>query len=126
MDIQEVLEKHKKWLDDEKGGERADLRDAYLRDADLRGADLRRANLHYLIGNLGKHIALAVGGYISIGCEYHTYENWLEHAEEIGKANNYTADEIARYVAWIKLAVELLKPLEDEIAARFDKGEECA
>ena len=70
--------------------------------------------------------SLAVGGYISIGCEYHTYEHWLEHAEEIGEEYEYSSDEIARYVAWIKLAVELLKPLEDEIATRFDKVEGCA
>ena len=58
--LNEILEKHKKWLNDEPGGERADLygadlygADLYganlyganLREADLRGADLRRANL---------------------------------------------------------------------------------
>ena len=45
-----VLEKHKKWLNDEDGGERANLSDADLRganlsDADLRGADLSGADL---------------------------------------------------------------------------------
>lgn len=50
MDLQKVLELHKKWLKNEPDGERADLRDADLRDADLcdadlRGADLRGANL---------------------------------------------------------------------------------
>ena len=44
MLTQEILEKHKKWLDDEDGGERANLRGANLRDADLRGANLRGAN----------------------------------------------------------------------------------
>ena len=43
--IAEILKKHKKCLDNEKGGERADLRGADLRDADLRGADLSGANL---------------------------------------------------------------------------------
>ena len=58
--LNEVLEKHKKWLNGEPDGERADLygADLYganlyganlyganLREADLRGADLRRANL---------------------------------------------------------------------------------
>jgi hypothetical protein len=46
----EVLQRHAKWLKDEEGGEKADLRGANLRDAnlwgaDLRGADLRGANL---------------------------------------------------------------------------------
>lgn len=45
-----ILEKHKKWLNDENDGERANLRyanlqDANLQDADLQGADLRYANL---------------------------------------------------------------------------------
>ena len=62
-----ILEKHKKWLNDENDGERAnlrganlrgadlqdadlqdaDLQDANLQDADLRGANLRYANLRY-------------------------------------------------------------------------------
>ena len=45
MNIQEVLEKHKKWLDDDEGGQRADLHGADLQDADLRGAYLREAYL---------------------------------------------------------------------------------
>ena len=45
MNIQEVLEKHKKWLNGEDGGQRADLRGADLQGADLRRADLRGAYL---------------------------------------------------------------------------------
>ena len=50
MNVQEILDKHLKWLKGEEGGEcanlsYADLHDANLRDADLRGADLSRANL---------------------------------------------------------------------------------
>ena len=45
MNIQEVLAKHKKWIADEEGGQRADLRDANLQGADLRGADLQGADL---------------------------------------------------------------------------------
>lgn len=37
-----ILEKHKKWLNDENDGERANLR-----GADLRGANLQDANLRY-------------------------------------------------------------------------------
>ena len=45
-----ILEKHRKWLNDEDGGEcadlfRMDLTGANLRGADLRGANLRGANL---------------------------------------------------------------------------------
>lgn len=50
MNIKEILDKHKKWLLGEGGGERADLRGANLRganlcDADLRGTALCDANL---------------------------------------------------------------------------------
>ena len=34
-ELQEILEKHKLWLDKKEGGERADLRDAGLSGADL-------------------------------------------------------------------------------------------
>ena len=43
--LDEILEKHKKWLNDEPDGERADLYEADLREADLQGADLYEANL---------------------------------------------------------------------------------
>ena len=43
--LNKVLEKHKKWLNDEPGGEGANLWGVNLRGADLRGADLREADL---------------------------------------------------------------------------------
>ena len=45
MNIQEVLARHKKWLENDEGGQRADLKGADLRVADLKGADLRAADL---------------------------------------------------------------------------------
>ena len=47
MDIQKILELHKKWLSGDPNGERADLHGADLRGADLHGADLRGADLRY-------------------------------------------------------------------------------
>ena len=49
-ELQDILEKHKKWLNNEDGGKRAylrgaDLRGAYLQYADLLGANLRGADL---------------------------------------------------------------------------------
>ena len=43
--LDEILEKHQKWLDCDPDGEKADLRGANLRWADLRGANLQEANL---------------------------------------------------------------------------------
>lgn len=44
-DLKTILEKHKMWLNDEDGGEMADLRGADLRGANLRWANLRGADL---------------------------------------------------------------------------------
>ena len=44
-ELNNILDKHKKWLNGEDDGERANLYMENLRGADLRGADLRRANL---------------------------------------------------------------------------------
>ena len=41
----EILQRHAKWLQNEEGGEKANLRGANLRGANLWGADLRGANL---------------------------------------------------------------------------------
>ena len=41
-----ILDKHKKWLNNEDGGERANLRGADFGQVDLSRADLRYANLH--------------------------------------------------------------------------------
>lgn len=43
--LSEVLIKHKKWVQNEDGGERADLQEANLQKADLWEADLQEANL---------------------------------------------------------------------------------
>ena len=45
MDITEALQRHKKWLDDIEGGERANLAGANLNGSNLIGADLTRDNL---------------------------------------------------------------------------------
>jgi uncharacterized protein YjbI with pentapeptide repeats len=44
-ELTEICKKHIKWLRDEEGGNRADLRRANLQGADLQGADLRGADL---------------------------------------------------------------------------------
>jgi hypothetical protein len=45
--LQEILELHKKWLNDEEGGVKANLRSADLTYADLTSADLRFADLRF-------------------------------------------------------------------------------
>ena len=50
--LQEIIKSHGRWLRNEEGGERANLRDANLSDANLSGADLSDADLSdaYLSG----------------------------------------------------------------------------
>ncbi len=45
QELQIILEKHKRWINGEYGGERADLGGADLRESDLRESDLSGANL---------------------------------------------------------------------------------
>ncbi len=45
QELKDILDKHGKWLRNEEGGERADLRYADLSSADLSSADLRYADL---------------------------------------------------------------------------------
>lgn len=45
--LNEILKKHKMWLDNENGGTRADLQGADLWGADLRRADLQGADLDF-------------------------------------------------------------------------------
>lgn len=45
LELNKILDLHKKWLNNEPDGVRADLNETNLRGADLRGAKLREANL---------------------------------------------------------------------------------
>ena len=59
-DLREILEKHNKWIMNEEGGERADLRKADLRRTNLSGATLCEATLRganlYEAGGLPEYI----------------------------------------------------------------------
>ena len=45
VNLEEILDKHEKWVNGEIGGEKADLSDTDLRHVDLRGRNLRSVNL---------------------------------------------------------------------------------
>ena len=54
--LQEIIKSHGRWLRNEEGGERANLRGADLSGADLSGADLSGANLdktYYQVVRIG-------------------------------------------------------------------------
>lgn len=126
-ELRHILDQHTLWIRSEGGKRanltranltganlyRANLTGADLTGANLTGADLTEANLTeargaFATAYLGKHHAVAAGGYISIGCQRHTYAEWLEQYAAIGARNNYTPAEIERYGTWIKLVVAWL------------------
>jgi len=89
-EINEILEKHTKWLAGEKGGAKANLCEANLSFANLEGANLASTNLEYAclyrtIGNnreiktlqLGKYLVVILTGVmIHIGGEEHSIKEW--------------------------------------------------
>lgn len=54
--LNEILQKHQKWLNGEEGGERADLRGTDLRGTDFEGADIDYACWPIWCGSLRVHI----------------------------------------------------------------------
>ena len=103
--LQEILRRHKLWLDGAPEGRRANLSDAnlngaYLRDADLSGADLSDANL-LCFGNMREICTMQFGkwniGYtaeiLQIGCQRHSIEKW-QSAWESGVAGRKWIDQM--------------------------------
>ena len=129
-----ILEKHKKWLSSQDGGERANLSEANLRGADLReanlseanlrgadlrranlswadlrGADLRGANLDYSVMFFGcKDLDHHIDDKLAIQRLYHTLRN-VKFSKNVSQ----------------ELRDRLLTPEILEIANRFHRVEEC-
>ncbi|WP_302554111.1 pentapeptide repeat-containing protein [uncultured Bilophila sp.] len=85
----EILKRHAKWLKNEKGGERANLRGAYLRGAYLRGSDLQGAAGKILsFGSIGSRQEITYVTkteqiiHIRCGCFYGTLEEFTAKVEE--------------------------------------------
>lgn len=120
MNIKEILDSHKLWLQGDPKGIKANLSRTNLSGVDLSRADLPMANLSgaNLFGIIGKeimtfqfnrHFAYASDGHIKIGCQYMSIKDWMERYEQIGKENNYSEKEILVYGDWIKLVDRRLK-----------------
>jgi uncharacterized protein YjbI with pentapeptide repeats len=92
----------------------ANLYGAGLSHANLYGANLSGANLTKTILDgkkvitftFGQHLASYTGlDEIVIGCHRHSLQHWLANFEEIGRANNYTNEQIEAYGNFIKSCV---------------------
>ena len=86
----------------------ANLQFANLQDANLRNVDLQYANCNFHGKNVylfkfQMHTAIAIDGYIQIGCQYQDTETWLKNYKKIGKAAGYTEEQINAYGTFIKM-----------------------
>ena len=117
--LNEILDKHKKWLNHEEGGVRADLRcsnlsgsdlsHSDLRGSDLSHSDLREANIDHSAWPLWRGSLKAyVDDRIAIQLLYHTL-SVVQHSP-------YVSDELKR---------ALLTPGNIDAANRFHRVEEC-
>ena len=100
MDLKQILELHKKWLNNEDGGKRADLSGAdlrsaylsgaYLSGAYLSGADLRGADLWDVTGNkkeiftfqTNKYTVVIYQDRIQIGCKNFSQSEWFNFSDD--------------------------------------------
>ena len=102
--LQEILDKHKKWLNEEEGGERADLSDADLSGADLSGADIDYSCLPLWCGSLTANM------------DDRQVKQLLYHTLSIVKHSNNVSD---------ILKEQLLTEQNLRIAKEFHRAEEC-
>ena len=115
--LEEILDNHLKWLKNEEGGKKANLRVGNLRLADLRGADLQRADLQG--ANLEGAIKIPffckwshgiTDGLIHIGCEKRSIDEWKEflNSNEVIKTPR-DSDEFKQIVRVIKAYIAYLE-----------------
>lgn len=137
--LNEILEEHKKWLNGEEGGERADLSDSdlsysNLSRSDLRYSDLRYSNLRY--SNLShsnlSHSNLSCSDLREANLDFSAWPLWC------GSLNAYVDDRIAIQLLYHTLSVVQHSPyVSDELkralltagnidaANRFHRVKEC-
>ena len=116
--LSEILDLHKKWLNDEEGGARADLRSADLSSADLRSADLR-----YAVGEMRYVKSLQCEKYyisytateLNIGCQSHTILEWQNFDDDaISKMDNGALDWWKKWKPILMNIIEASPALESE------------
>ena len=88
----------------------ANLSRANLSVADLSGADLRIAVMDTPVYQfyLGKYNAVATKDYLRVGCEVHSWDEWLTNYNQYGVSAGFSDKEIQDHSRVIKLFHELL------------------
>ena len=91
----------------------ANLRSANLSYADLSYANLRSANLSYanlVLFQFQRHQAFyTLDGTLRIGCQVMPITEWSLGFEEIGKAYEYTPEQIKAYGGFIKICMDMFE-----------------
>lgn len=107
-----ILEKHKKWLNDDPDGKRADLRYADLSDANLHGANLHGANLSG--ANIDFSCLPLWCGSLSAHFDDRQIIQLIYHTVKSGLDSKNTSEEVKN---------ELTKLID--LANRFHRVDEC-
>lgn len=93
-----------------------DMRTANIEGAKFIGADLRGTNGEFVIFHFPDcHKAIAAGGMISIGCEFHSFEEWRVRGRMIGKRYGYTQKEINLYMYMIRKSISILETKKESV-----------
>jgi hypothetical protein len=147
--LKEILELHRKWLNGEDDGIRADLRYTNfsyadlrytnLRYADLRYANLRYANLRYAdfsyadlryaIGEMRSLRSFQIENYmvsytdsiLNIGCQSHTIEKWKNFDDE--KIKNMDSGALAWWIKWKPIIFQIIEMAPAEPTGYVEKEE---
>lgn len=90
QELEAVIEKHVKWLNDEVDGVRANLTEADLRGADLTEANLTGARIFNATGDgviirsmqLPRYTVNVCDDWLQIGCEGHRLHEWEQFDDE--------------------------------------------
>ena len=113
-ELKEILELHKKWLNNEADGKRANLRGANLIRADLRGADLSEADLSE--ANLDFSCLPLWCGSLLANMDDRQVKQLLYHTLSIVKHSNNVSE---------LLKEKLLTDQNLAIAKEFHRANEC-
>ena len=114
-----IIEKHGKWLNDEEGGERANLRGANMYGANLYGANMYGANLHgadlLCLGNMESIKTIQADiwqiGYthdtMQIGCQRHLIDEWWKFSDE--EISRMDSQALAWWKVWKPILRKIIK-----------------
>ena len=104
-ELKEILTLHKKWLNDEEDGERADLRSADLRSADLRYAVGEMRFIKSL--QCEKYLITYTYNFLNIGCQSHLIEDWKNFDDD--KIKDMDGGALEWWAKWKPIIMQIIE-----------------